>query len=70
MTEKKANPAVEYIQESVLELRRVTWPTKQQAFQLAIIVLSFCLISALLVGAVDWILNAGYAQLLELSKQQ
>lgn len=70
MTQKKANPAVNYIQESILELKRVTWPTRQQAFKLTIIVLSFCLAAALFVGAVDWLFNTGYAQLLTLAKPQ
>lgn len=70
MTEKKVNPAVNYVQESVLELKRVTWPTRQQAFKLTVIVLTFCLVAALFVAAVDWLFNAGYAQLLELSRQQ
>ncbi len=70
MTEKKANPAVDYVKESVLELKRVTWPTRQQAFKLTVIVLGFCLTAALFVGAVDWIFNAGYAQLLTLATPQ
>lgn len=67
MTEKKANPAVEYVQESVLELKKVTWPTKQQAFKLTVIVLGFCLVAALFVGAIDWLFNTGYTQLLTLA---
>lgn len=68
MTTKKTNPAIEYVQESILEIRRVTWPTREQAFKLTLIVLGFCLISALLVGAVDFALNFGYNQLLGLAK--
>ena len=70
MSEKKANPVVNYVQESVLELKRVTWPTGKQAFKLTLIVIGFCLVAALVIGLVDWALNAGYTQLLDLVRQQ
>lgn len=70
MSEKKANPVVSYVQESVMELKRVTWPTGKQAFKLTLIVLGFCLVAAVVIGVVDWILNAGYTQLLDLVRQQ
>lgn len=67
MSDKKTNPAIEYVHESVMELKRVTWPTSKQAVKLAVIVLSFCLISALFIGLADWLFNTGYAQLLDLA---
>ncbi len=66
MAEKKSNPAVDYVQESILELKRTTWPTGKQAFRLTIIVLAFCLASILIIGLADVILNYGYGQLLVL----
>ena len=69
MSEKKSNPAVNYVQESVLELKRVNWPTGKQAFRLTLIVLSFCLVSALFIGILDAALNFGYDQLLQLAAQ-
>ena len=68
MNIKKANPAVEYVQESILELRKVTWPTKQQAFKLTLIVLGFCVVAAVLIGAIDFALKLGYGELLNLSR--
>lgn len=68
MNTKKANPVTGYFQESVLELRRVTWPTRQQAFKLTMIVLGFCITAGLIVGLIDLVLNVGYTQLLNLSQ--
>lgn len=69
MSEKKSNPVVNYVQESVLELKRVTWPTGKQAFRLTLIVLAFCLAFAVFIGLMDWALNFGYTRLLELAGQ-
>lgn len=69
MTEKRPNPAVDYVQESVMELKRISWPTGKQAFRLTVIVLAFCLAAAALIGLLDMGLNFGYGKLLELAKQ-
>jgi len=69
MSEKKSNPAVNYVQESVLELKRINWPTGKQAFRLTLIVLSFCLVAAVFIGLLDGVLNFGYNQLLQLAAQ-
>ncbi|MCC7432991.1 preprotein translocase subunit SecE [Candidatus Peregrinibacteria bacterium] len=70
MSEKKTNPVIEYAQESVMELKRVTWPTSKQAVKLAVIVLGFCLAAAVFVGLADWIFNTGYAQLLDFAARR
>lgn len=67
MSEKKSNPVVNYVQESVLELRRVTWPTGKQAFRLTVIVLGFCLAAIVVIGLIDIALNYGYSELLVLA---
>ncbi len=53
-----ANPvahAVSFIRESLIELRKVTWPTREQTINLTIVVVVVCLIMALLLGAVDYV---------------
>lgn len=67
MSEKKHNPVVSYVRESVMELKRVTWPTGKQAFRLTAIVLGFCLASIVFIGLIDWALSYGYGQLLTLA---
>ncbi len=61
------NGLTAYFVNSFQELRKVTWPTKNQAIKLTGIVLGFCLASALLIGIVDALFNYGYKYLLTLS---
>lgn len=61
----KNNVITNYVKESFAELSKVTWPTKNQAVKLTIIVLVFCLIMAILIGAVDLGFNKLYEMLLD-----
>jgi preprotein translocase SecE subunit len=67
MSEKKPNPVKEYAVESVMELKKVTWPTGKKALRLTIVVLSFCLVAAAFIGLADLLFNFGYTQLLDLA---
>lgn len=58
----KQNRLTNYVKESLSEFSKVTWPTKNQAVKLTAIVLVFCLIMAVLLGAVD----LGFTKLYEL----
>ena len=55
-----------YLQESLQELNKVTWPTKKKAVRITTIVLIFMLVSAVLLGFVDQILTVGYKALLKI----
>lgn len=59
------NAITGYIKSSFEELTKVVWPTKKRAVRLTIIVLGFCLVSAVILGVVDLGLNEGYNQLLK-----
>lgn len=61
------NSLIRYFTDSFSELRKVTWPTKNQAIRLTAIVLGFCLVMALVIGLIDGLFNAGYKYLLTLS---
>lgn len=50
---KTTNPVVDYLQGSVEELRKVTWPTKEQTLRLTIIVSVFSLLTAAVLGVLD-----------------
>jgi preprotein translocase subunit SecE len=63
----KPNPLVEYFESSVQEIRKVTWPTRQQAVRMTVLVIGFCLVAALVLGAVDFVFNFGYRKLIEVS---
>jgi preprotein translocase subunit SecE len=56
-----------YFTDSWQELKKVTWPTKNQAIKLTGIVLGFCLVAALLLGLVDGAFSYGYKFLLTLT---
>ena len=43
--------------DAVVEMRKVVWPTRQEALQTTMIVLVFVLVVGLLLFVLDWILN-------------
>jgi preprotein translocase subunit SecE len=48
-----ANPFTRYIYESYIELRKVTWPTREQTWQLTLVVLAMSAFVAILLGLFD-----------------
>jgi preprotein translocase subunit SecE len=52
---KKDNVIVRYIKETRSELRKVSWPTRQEALNLTLIVVGFTILMAALLGAIDYI---------------
>lgn len=61
----KDNRMTNYVRESMQELTKVTWPTKNQAIRLTIIVLGFVLVFAVFLAGTDFLANEGYAELLK-----
>jgi len=55
---KKRRP-IEYVSEVIGELRKVTWPTRQETLRLAGIVFAICLVMGAIMGAFDY----GFSQL-------
>lgn len=62
----RENIFISYIKSSIEELGRVTWPTKNQAVRLTIIVFIFCLLFALFLGALDLGFSTLYKYILNL----
>jgi preprotein translocase SecE subunit len=58
---------VKFIKESTEEFRKVTWPTRNQAITLSIIVIVFTAVSTLVFLGSDKLFRAGYDALLESS---
>lgn len=50
------NP-VSYIREVTSELKKVTWPTREQTTNMTVLVIIVCLLVALYLTGVDFILN-------------
>ncbi len=61
----KENSLITYFKESFAEMRQVTWPTKNQAIRLSLIVLIFSVIAAVLVGALVASMYLRYRSLLK-----
>jgi preprotein translocase subunit SecE len=49
------NRLIRYLKETRAELRKVTWPTRQEATNLTLIVLGVTFAMALMLGAVDFV---------------
>lgn len=58
----KDNAITRYFKETRAELRKVNWPTRQQAINLSLIVLAVTVFMAILLGAIDYL----FAQLFSL----
>ncbi|MCZ7547097.1 MAG: preprotein translocase subunit SecE [Anaerolineae bacterium] len=59
-------PLTTYLQETIVELRKVTWPTRQEATRLSGIVLGVTLVSAMVLGLYNYVLSIGLDVLLRL----
>lgn len=58
---KKPSPAIKprkskfrFVGETIDELKKVVWPTRQEALRLAIMVLIVCLSAGLILGVIDY----------------
>lgn len=47
----------QYINEALEELRHVRWPTRSQAVRFSMVVIGFTAVSALVFGALDFLLS-------------
>ncbi len=63
----KNNKITNYVRESFRELTKVTWPTKNQAVRLTIIVLSVCLVFAIALTVMDFVFGQGHNYLVKWS---
>lgn len=54
-TAKKENAIVRYLKETRAELKKVTWPTREEALNLTLIVVGFTIFMAAVLGLIDYI---------------
>ena len=52
---KKDNFIIKYFKETRAELRKVNWPSRQEALNLTLIVVAFTIFMAALLGIIDYI---------------
>lgn len=50
---RSENPVIRYFQETSVELRKVAWPTREQAIRLTLICLGAIVVFALFFGVLD-----------------
>ena len=60
------NPLIRYIRETRGELRKVTWPTREESQRLTAIVLGVTALMALFLGVLDFIFSSGMESLVSL----
>lgn len=54
---KSNNSVVGFFKDFKGELKRITWPSKEEAKKSAVTVITFCIIYAAIVGSLDFVLN-------------
>ena len=52
---KRSNPVFRYFRETIVELRKVNWPTREEATQLTVIVLIVVSLMSALLGILDYV---------------
>lgn len=54
----KENRITRYLRETRAELRKVVWPTREEAINLTIIVVATIIVMSIFFGAIDYVLTA------------
>lgn len=54
---KKPNAIQKWYKETIGELRKVTWPTPQEAWRLTVIVILTMVATSITLGLLDWIFS-------------
>lgn len=70
LAQKRRNPLtwlVRYVRESLEELRKVSWPSRQTTVRYSVLVIVLCVILAAFFAGIDWLFTQGLAQLVTLT---
>lgn len=65
-SQRSAFPPIRYLQETQNELRKVTWPSRDEAFRLTGIVLIFVIAAMIFLGLLDGLFSLGIGKLVEI----
>ena len=62
MAEKKRqdNAIVQYLRETWFELKKVSWPTRREAINLTVIVVSVTTFLSIVLGLMDWLFATAF----------
>jgi preprotein translocase subunit SecE len=61
----RPNALAIYLRETRGELRKVTWPTREEAQRLTLIVLGVTILMAIFLGSLDFLFSTGVKSLVE-----
>ena len=61
---QKENRIVRYIRETRAELRKVVWPTREEAINLTVMVVATIVAMSIFFGAIDYVLTAFFRLLI------
>ena len=61
-----SNGLVRYLRETRGELRKVTWPTREESWRLTWIVILVTIAFIAFLGVMDWIFSSGFQSLIDL----
>lgn len=61
------NPVVNYFRTSYSELRKVTWPSREQTIHYAVVTVVLCAVLAAYFGLLDWALSQGLKALISVT---
>ena len=54
-----------YVKESIIELKKVTWPSKKETYRYTLLVIGLSLAMAIFLGALDFLFSLGLEALLK-----
>lgn len=54
------NKLTNYIKESIIEMKKVTWPTKKETQNYTILVIGISIATMIFLGACDWLFATGF----------
>ena len=60
-----ANKLVNYIKGSIIEMKKVTWPTRKETKNYTLLVMGISVAIAAFLGTLDYIFNIGLEQLIK-----
>lgn len=55
--QKKENPIIKYLKETRAELRKVSWPSREEALNLTAIVMAVTMAMAVFLGVMDYVFS-------------
>lgn len=53
------NKFSDYIKKSIIELKKVSWPSKKETYHYTVLVIGLSLLTAVFLGGLDFIFNLG-----------